>query len=459
MKHQNKERTALVGAVVGNSLEWFDFFVYGTAAALVFNRIFFPEIDPAAGILASFATLWVGFLARPLGGVVFGHFGDKFGRKNVLLVTLVLMGVATTAIGLLPTYAQIGVWAPILLVTCRALQGLAVGGEWGGAVLIATEHADERRKTIAGAWVQQGSPIGSLMATGSFLIVGFLPDEDFYSWGWRLPFLFSIALIIVGIYLRLQVSESEEFLKAQSSRDTNVNSDASVDASTGATISDTDSTPALEVFRKYPTVLIFGMLSSIIAIGISYFTNTFMLAWATGPLGFDRQIILNILVGASVVQFFTQLAGGHLAQRYGRARIMLIGLGIALAGTIPYFMAIESGNLVFIAAMIYLSYGSVCMYFAVLSSFLAYAFPPKIRYSGMSIAYQLCSALIGGSTAFVAQWILTITDNNPWGVAVFYATLIILTMTGVVGLQILAQRRRTSPSTTPVEEKETVTAT
>jgi MFS family permease len=440
MRHQKRERTALVGAVVGNSLEWFDFFVYGTAAALVFNRLFFPEIDPAAGLLASFATLWVGFLTRPLGGVVFGHFGDKFGRKNVLLATLVLMGTATTLIGLLPTYAQIGVWAPILLVTLRALQGLAVGGEWGGAVLIATEHADERRKTIAGAWVQQGSPIGSLMATGSFLIVGFLPDEAFYSWGWRLPFLFSVVLIAVGIYLRLQVTESEEYVQAKNEKDPSAKA------------------PALEAIRKYPAVLLFGMLASIIAIGISYFTNTFMLAWATGPLGFDRQVILNILVGAAVIQFFTQLAGGHLAQRFGRAKIMLAGLSIALAGTIPYFMAIESGNLIFIAAMIYLSYGSVCMYFAVLSSFLAYAFPPKIRYSGMSIAYQVCSALIGGSTAFVAQWILTLTDNNPWGVAVFYATLILLTMLGIVGLQIMANRRPDSAIVDRVDQKEAVPA-
>lgn len=423
-KARSRERTAVIGAVVGNSLEWFDFFVFGTAAALVFNKVFFPEIDPAAGLLASFATMWVGFLTRPLGGLIFGHLGDKLGRKNVLLVTLVLMGAATTGMGLLPTYAQVGVLAPILLVTLRAVQGLAVGGEWGGAVLIATENASPKTKTIAGAWVQQGSPIGSLLATGSFLLVGMLPDDAFFSWGWRLPFLASIALIVVGIILRLKVTESEEFVESKKAGDVSKKA------------------PAIEVFTKAPAIMFFAILASIMAIAISYFTNTFMLAWTTGPLGFDRQLILNVLVGASIVQFFTQLAGGYLAERFGRLRIILVGLGIALAFTVPYFMALEAGHLLFIALMIYVSYGSVCMYFAVLASYLAYAFPPRVRYSGISISYQLCSALIGGSTAFVAQWILTATDNNPWGVAVFYAAMLILTIVGVIGLQVVTRRRQ-----------------
>lgn len=420
---RNRERTAVIGALVGNSLEWFDFFVYGTASALVFSRIFFPEVNPATGLLASFATLWVGFLTRPLGGIVFGHLGDKFGRKNVLMATLVLMGASTTLIGVLPTYQQVGVLAPVLLVLLRAFQGLAVGGEWAGAVLIATENAHEKRKTVAGAWVQQGSPIGSLLATGSFLLVGLLPDKDFFSWGWRLPFLASVILIVVGIVLRMRVAESEEFL--ESKRAGNL----------------AEKAPALLVFTKAPLILIFAMLASIMAISISYFTNTFMLAWATGPLGFDRQVILNILVGASVVQFFTQLAGGYLAQRFGRTRIILTGLGIALAFTVPYFLAIQMGHLVFIAAMVYVSFGSICMYFAVFSTFLAYAFPANIRYSGMSISYQMCSALIGGSTAFVAQWILTTSGNNPWAVAVYYAALTIATIIGVIGLHIVSSRR------------------
>lgn len=422
-KASKRERAAVIGALVGNSLEWFDFFVFGTAAALVFGKVFFPEVDPATGLLASFATLWVGFLTRPLGGIVFGHFGDKFGRRNVLMTTLILMGISTVCIGLLPTYAQVGVLAPVLLVLLRGLQGLAVGGEWGGAVLIATENASEKRKTIAGSWVQQGSPIGTVLATGSFALVGLLPDSDFFSWGWRVPFLASVLLVIVGIVLRLRVEESEEFLQSKSE---------------GKIVT---KAPALLVIKTAPALILLGMLASIMAISNAYFTNTFMLAWTTGPLGFDRQLILNILVGASVFQFFTQLAGGYLAERYGRVRVMVIGLGIALGLTVPYFFAIEQGNLLLISVMVYLSYGSITMYFAVLASFLAYVFPANVRYSGMSIAYQLCSSLIGGSTAFIAQWILTSSGGNPWPVGAFYAALIGATIIGVVGLHRVSRRR------------------
>ena len=417
-----RERTAVIGAFIGNSLEWFDFFVYGTASALVFGQVFFPELDSGAGLLAAFATLWVGFLTRPLGAFIFGHFGDRIGRKNVLLVTLVLMGSATVAIGLLPTYVQVGLAAPVLLVVLRAAQGLAVGGEWGGAVLIATEHASDTRKTIAGAWVQQGSPVGSILATGSFLLVGLLPDDAFFSWGWRLPFLCSILLVVVGIVLRLRLSESEEFLESKR---------------TG----DVVKVPALAVFTKAPVILLLGIAVSVMAIANSYFTNTFLLAWATGPLGFDRQVILNILVGAAVVQFFTQLLAGQAAQRWGRTRVILVSLTTALVFTVPYFAAISSGDLLLITLAMYVSFGSICAYFAVLASFLAYAFPAKIRFSGISISYQLCSSLIGGPTAFIAQWILNSTGNNPWAVAVFYASLVIVTIGGAIGLHIVVRRR------------------
>ncbi|MFE2969258.1 MFS transporter [Streptomyces sp. NPDC059340] len=418
----DRERAAIIGAMVGNSLEWFDFFVYGTASALVFGRVFFPEVDAGTGLLASFATLWVGFLTRPLGALLFGHLGDKFGRKNVLITTLLMMGIASTLIGLLPTYAQVGLLAPVLLVVLRAVQGLAVGGEWGGAVLIATENASEKRKTIAGAWVQQGSPIGSLLATGSFLLVGLLPDDDFYSWGWRLPFLFSAVLVVVGIVLRLRVPESEEYLASKQSRTV-------------------EKAPALVVFTQAPLVLVLGIAVSIMAISNSYFTNTFMLAWATGPLGFGRRIILNILIGATVVQFVAQWIAGHAAQRFGRTRVMLVGLGIALVFTVPYFAAISHGNLLLITLTMYVSFGSICAYFAVLASFLVYAFPSRIRYSGVSMAYQFCSALIGGPTALIAQWILNSSGNNPWAVAVFYAVLMLLTIGGALGLHRIMSRR------------------
>ncbi|WP_311258472.1 MFS transporter [Microbacterium sp. WCS2018Hpa-9] len=421
----SRERTSVIGAFIGNSLEWFDFFVFGTASALVFGRVFFPEIDAGAALLASFATLWVGFLTRPLGALIFGHFGDRVGRKNVLLVTLLLMGTATALIGVLPGYAQIGILAPILLVVLRAAQGLAVGGEWGGAVLIATENAAPDRKTIAAAWVQQGSPVGSLLATGSFALVGMLPDEQFFEWGWRIPFLASTILVVVGIVLRLRLQESEEFVTAKAE-------------------GNVEKAPALAVLRRAPLVLVLGIAASVIAIAMAYFTNTFLLAWATGPLGIERQVILNVLVGATVVQFIAQWLAGHAAQRFGRLRVILIGLGLSLVFAVPFFAAIDSANVVLIAVMLYVSFAGVTIYFAVYASFLAYAFPPELRYSGVSLAYQLCSSVIGGSTPLVAQWILNASGNNPWAVMAYYVALLLATTGGVIGLYRVGYRRQAS---------------
>nr|WP_196250520.1 MFS transporter [Rhodococcus fascians] len=242
-----QERRATLGAFIGTAIEWYDFFIFGSAAALVFGKVFFPGIAPGAALLASFATLWVGFLARPLGGMIFGHYGDKLGRRNVLVITLVMMGVATTCIGLLPTYEQIGILAPILLVVLRAVQGVAVGGEWGGAVLMATENAPTKRKALAGAWVQQGNPTGSILATVAFLIVGTLLDEQFFSWGWRIPFLVSIVLVICGLVIRLKVEESHEFVEAKKSQDVVAR-------------------PVLEVFRRAPLILFLGIIASIMGI-------------------------------------------------------------------------------------------------------------------------------------------------------------------------------------------------
>jgi MFS family permease len=418
---QRRARTATVGAFVGNALEWYDFFVFGTATALVFGRVFFPEFGPSAGLLASFATFWVGFLTRPLGGALFGHFGDRYGRKNVLVVTLVLMGSATALMGVLPTYGQVGILAPILLVALRALQGLAVGGEWGGAILIATENAPEKRKTLAGAWVQQGSPVGSILATTVFMLVGLLPDDDFYAWGWRVPFLLSLILIIVGLVLRLKVQESDEFTRTRVTE-----SRVKV--------------PVIAVLRGAPLVVLLAIAASVMSIALAYFSNTFLLAWTTGSLGIERQTMLNVLLGASVVQFFAQLGAAVLAERFGRLAVMQTGLLISLLIAAPFFLAIDDANVLFIAVTLYVTMAGVCAYFAVLATFLAYAFPPEVRYSGMSLSYQLCSSLIGGSTPFVAQWILNTTNNNTWGVAAFYCTMLIVTIAGVYGLHVVSTR-------------------
>ncbi|WP_168627119.1 MFS transporter [Cryobacterium sp. BB307] len=410
-----RQRRSVIGAFAGTAIEWYDFYIFGTAAALVFGKVFYPEIDPAAALMASFATFWVGFLARPLGGFIFGHFGDKFGRKNTLVVTLVLMGAATTLIGVLPGYAQIGLAAPILLIVLRACQGLAVGGEWGGAVLLATENAKEGKKGSAGAWVQQGSPAGSILATLIFLLVGQLPNEAFLSWGWRIPFLLSAVLVVVGLIIRLKVEESEDFVKAREKKQV-------------------VKVPLVEVFRYSPSLVLFGVIASVLGISIAYFTNTFLLAWTTGELGIERQIMLNILLGTAILQFIWQPIAARIAEKIGAMKVMIGGLLFNLVLTIPFFMAIQSASVPLIAIMLGLTIIGGTAYYAMLATFLASAFPPHVRYTGVSAAYQICATIFGGSTPLLAQGILTASGGSAWAVAALYGGFVIITILGVLGL-------------------------
>lgn len=423
-----RQKRSTTGAFVGTAIEWYDFYIFGTAAALVFGHVFYPGAAPGAALMASFATFWVGFLARPIGGMIFGHFGDRLGRKNVLVITLIMMGAATTLIGVLPGYAQIGALAPILLIVLRALQGIAVGGEWGGAVLLATENASEKKKGMTGAWVQQGSPAGSILATVAFMIVGSLPDEQFLSWGWRIPFLVSAVLVIVGLIIRLKVEESADF---QSARAAN----AVVKA------------PIAEVFKKAPTIVFLGIAASIMGISLAYFTNTFLLSWTTGTLGIERQTMLNVLLGMAVLQFIWQPAAAKIAEKTGSVRVMVWGLVLAVAMVPFFFAAISSANPVMIAVTLYLTCLGGTAYYALLANALASAFPANIRYTGVSLAYQLCSSLIGGATPLVAQWILNNSNGSPWGVAAFYTAMLLATIFGVLGLSRAAAKRY--PATSP----------
>ena len=410
-----------MAAFIGTAMEWYDFFIFGTAAALVFGKVFFPTVDPDNARLASFATLWVGFLTRPLGGAICGHLGDRFGRKNVLVGTLVLMGAATTAIGFLPTYSQVGIAAPILLVILRACQGFAVGGEWAGAVVMATEHAGEKKKNRAGAWVQQGSPVGAILSSLAFVIVGRLDNEDFVTWGWRIPFLFSFILVIAGLLIRLTVKESSEFKDMQSS---------------GAIAEN----PVFEAITKAPGVLFLAVVASISGISVAYFLNTFILSWTTSALQIDRQSMLNILLITYVVQFVWQPVVANLADRVGNARVMIAGLAFSVVMAVPYFWAILSGELLVIGIAQSLTMIGVSTYYAMLASFLAAAFPVRYRYTGVSLAYQLCSTLIGGSTPLIAQSLLNGTGGSPWGVAAFYVLNLLATMAGVFFLGRIIRR-------------------
>ncbi|MGW5645645.1 MFS transporter [Saccharopolyspora sp. NPDC003762] len=415
-------RRAGLASFVGTTIEWYDFYIYGTASALVFGKLFFPEVSPAAGVLASFATFWVGFLARPLGGIIFGHFGDRMGRKGTLVTTLLLMGVATFLIGVLPTHAQIGVAAPFLLALLRAVQGIAVGGEWGGAVLMASEHAPKGRGSFFAMLVQQGSPAGAILATLVFLAAGTLDDAAFLAWGWRVPFLLSGILVAVGLLIRMKVEESGEFERVKSS-------------------GDVVRLPVAEVLRTAWRTVLLGIGASIMGISTAYFTNTFVLSWTTNELHMNRQTMLYVLLAISVVQFLWQPIAALISERVGEARFMVCSLLVNAVVAVPMFLLINTAQPLLVFAGIALAIVSGCGYYAVLAGFLARAFPSRIRYTGISLAYQLCSTLIGGTTPFAAQALLTSSGGSFWPVAAFYVALLLITTASVAGLARFGARR------------------
>src|SRR5215211_1876487 len=304
-------RRVAIASFVGTTIEWYDFFLYGTASALVFGKLFFPNYDPLTGTLASFGTYAVGFAARPIGGIVCGHFGDRVGRKSMLILTLLIMGVATFLIGLLPTYHQIGIWAPILLVLLRLAQGFGVGGEWGGAVLMAVEHTPEGRRGFYGSWPQVGVPAGLLLGTGAFGLISLLPDEQFFAWGWRAVFLASIVLVAIGLYIRLQILETPAFTRLREAQE-----EAQV--------------PFMELLRAQPKELILGMGTRWIEGLVFNAYGVFRISYATSQLEVTRT---TVLIGVAVASAFGVMlvpVYGLLSDRFGRR--VIYGAGVALFG-------------------------------------------------------------------------------------------------------------------------------
>lgn len=381
------------GAFIGSTIEWFDFYVYGTAAALVFDKVFFPELEGPVGTLVAFATFWVGFLARPIGGVIFGHYGDRLGRKKTLVITLLIMGISTTAIGLLPSYASIGIAAPILLVAIRMVQGIGLGGEWGGSVLIASEHAPKGKSVLYGAFAQQGSPVGNTLSTLSFLAISRLPESAFVSWGWRLPFLFSAALVIVGLLVRLKVSESPAMAALISKKKV-------------------VRLPLTEVLRNHPMLIVLGIGACTIGLSATYFKSTFALSWATSSLGFDRSSFLTIILVANITQIVVQPFGALLATRMKSwSRAVMVMLLPELILMPMMFLLIRTGN--YGLAMIGVAVATIphCLYYAALAGMLASRFPAHLRYTGISLCYQLCGTLLGGTTPIIGQFLLNRTGS------------------------------------------------
>ncbi|MEU2414711.1 MFS transporter [Streptomyces sp. NPDC053741] len=381
------------GAFIGSTIEWFDFYIYGTAAALVFDKVFFPELEGPIGTLVAFATFWVGFLARPIGGIIFGHYGDRLGRKKTLVITLLMMGISTTAIGLLPGYASIGIAAPILLVCIRMIQGIGLGGEWGGSVLIASEHAPKGKSVLYGAFAQQGSPVGNTLSTVSFLAISQLPDDAFVSWGWRVPFLASAALVMVGLLVRLKVAESPAMAKLIEKKEV-------------------VKLPLTEVLRSHPMLIVLGIGACTIGLSATYFKSTFALSWATTSLDFDRSSFLTIILVANITQIIVQPFGAVIATRmksWSRAVIVMLVPELVLMPVMFVLISTENYGL----AMLGVAVATIphCLYYAAIAGMLASRFPAHLRYTGISLCYQLCGTLLGGTTPIIGQFLLNRTGS------------------------------------------------
>jgi len=398
-----------VASFIGTTIEWYDFFIYTTAAALIFPQLFFPSFEPLAGTLASFATYAVGFLARPLGGVIFGHYGDKIGRKAMLVTTLLIMGIATFLVGLLPTYETIGIWAPILLVVLRLLQGLGLGGEWGGAVLMAVEHSPDDKRGLNGSWPQMGVPAGLVLGTGAFAAVSAISGDAFVTWGWRVPFLLSILLIALGLYIRLAIYESPAFSRVRES-------------GTEARM------PIVDVFRTYPKNVLLVVGSRIGIDVVFYIFAVYMLTYVSTNLGLPRNLGLIAVSIAALIEIFTIPAFASLSDKVGRRPVLMAGAAFLGLWIFPFFWLLDTGSasLIILAVIVGLSIGHAMVY-GTQASFYAELFGTRVRYSGASLGYQL-AGIFGGALAPIVATALYAATGGPGLIGVYVAVLCLLSI-------------------------------
>jgi metabolite-proton symporter len=406
-------RRVVIASFIGTAIEWYDFFLYGTAAALVFNRLFFPNFDPIAGTMAAFATYAVGFFARPLGGVIFGHFGDRLGRKSMLVTTLMMMGLATFCVGLLPTYEKAGVLAPVLLVALRFVQGLGVGGEWGGAVLMVVEHAGKGRRGLFASWVQAGVPVGLLLATGVFSVFSRLPEAVFLAWGWRVPFLLGILLTGIGYFIRMHVLESPIFEQAKSE-------------------SPAPKLPILEVLRTHRRNVLLTMGARFAENAFFSIFTVWVLTYATQQLGMERTTVLNGVLLGSAAQLFAIPFFGAVSDRVGRRPVYLGGAIFLLAMAFPFFWLVDvkSTALVWVAIVTGMI-GHAAMY-GPQAAFFSEMFGTRTRYTGVSLGYQLASPLAGGLAPLIASALLGWSGGKPWPIALYLIAMAVVTISSVL---------------------------
>lgn len=420
-----RARRAAWGSFIGAVVDWYDFLLYGIVAALVFNIEFFPQISPAMGTLAAFGTFGVGFLFRPLGGIVFGHFGDKLGRKRMLMITVWTMGLSTALIGFLPTFATIGWWAPVLLVTLRAIQGFAVGGEWGGATLLAVESAPKKKKAFYSSGVQVGYGVGLLLATGSISLVSHhTTNQEFIDWGWRLPFLFSTVLVVIAWWIRSGMEESQEFVAASKKRHEKTVQKRSF--------------PIVEALRKHPKAFLLIIALRLGELLTMYIVTAFALNYSTTNLGMSRDLFLNISLLVGGISCLSIPLFARLADSFGRRRIYVTGALIGAASAFPFFIALEAHSTLWILFFaIMLANIAHDMIVSVQQPMFTELFGAAYRYSGAGVGYQVASVVGGGFTPFIAVLLVEVLGGSWHGVATYLTVGCLLS--AIIGMRMKPQ--------------------
>jgi MFS family permease len=421
-------RKVALAACTATSIEWYDFFIYLTAAALVFPTLFFPsDISPTAGVLASFAKAAGGFVARPIGGALFGHFGDRLGRKPTLVFALVLMGVASTLIGLLPTFATIGIWAAILLAVLRVCQGLAIGGQWGGAALLATEYAPEDKRGFYGSFAQIGVPVGLILGNTIFLVLTATMSTDaFNAWGWRVPFLLSVVLIGLAMYIQLRIEDTPAYrqLQERAEQRQQEEQDGPESGQEG------EGSPLIAVFRDHPKQVLLAAAAYIVINGTFYILVTGMLDYGTRDLGLSRTTMLTAVLISSVFQIFALPAFAAVSDRVSRRRVYLAGAVLVALWAFPMFWLIDTRSFVLITVALVVGNALLSIMYGPQAALFAEMFSARVRYSGASMGYQLGSVVAGGLSPFIMTSLLAATGTSM-SVAVYIVVMAVISFGAV----------------------------
>ncbi|AMB40457.1 MHS family MFS transporter [Arthrobacter sp. TES] len=408
-------RKVAIASLIGTTIEWYDFFIYSTAAVLVFNQLFFPGFDPTTGTLLAFSTFAAGFVARPVGAIVFGHFGDRAGRKPMMVLTILIMGIATVAIGLLPTYDVIGVFAPVLLVILRLCQGFALGGEWGGAVLMATEHSPQGRRAFFGSWPQAGVAVGLILAMTLYIPLESMSPDAFMAWGWRVPFMLSAVLVITGLVIRVKVAESPEFDRVKANHSV-------------------VRMPVIEVLRTHPKQVFLVAGASLVPGIFFYLITVYNFVYAGKSEEFDSTSMLVLVIITSAVGFFVNPAAGAMADKYGAQRVYLWGLVLIVVVAFPLYFALDGGSYGLIAVCYFAATIAVYIPWALSPAYFSTAFDAKVRYSGLSLATTLGNLLGSAIAPLIAGALFAATKASvSTSIYVFVAGAVSITCALALG--------------------------